>query len=70
MMGILTDKEGHMTNIGLDRMEVRAVFRRNLVGKLEDASFIDDIADAVGQAIEENNRRLWETVQQALKKGE
>ena len=54
--------------IGLDRMEVRAVFRRNLIGSLEETSLIDHIADAVGEVIEENNKKLWETLQKALGK--
>jgi len=57
-----------MTKIGLDRMQVRAVFRRSLVGSLEETSLIDNIADAVGVVIEENNKKLWETLQEALKK--
>ena len=57
-----------MTKIGLDRMDVRAVFRRRLVGKMEELSLIDCIADAVGEVIEENNNRLWETFKEALKK--
>lgn len=55
-----------MTKIGLDRMEVRAVFRRSLIGSFEELSLIDHIADAVGEVIEE--KKLWETLQEALKK--
>ena len=57
-----------MTKIGLDRMEVRAVFRRSLIGSFEELSLIDHIADVVGEVIEENNKKLWETLQEALKK--
>jgi hypothetical protein len=57
-----------MTKIGLDRMEVRAVFRRSLIGSFEELFLIDHIADAVGEVIEENNKKLWETLQEALKK--
>ncbi|MFC1910367.1 hypothetical protein ACFLXC_03630 [Chloroflexota bacterium] len=57
-----------MTKIGLDRMDVRVVFRRSLTGKLEELSLIDHIATAMGQVIEENNKKLWETFQEALKK--
>ena len=65
---ILADKEVYMTKIGLDRMGVRAVFRRSLVGRLVEPCLIDCIADAVSEVIEENNKKLWETLQEALKK--
>ena len=65
---IVAEKERNMTKIGLDRMEVRAVFRRSLIGSFEELSLIDHIADAVGEVIEENNKKLWETLQEALKK--
>ena len=54
--------------IGLDRMEVRAIFRRKLFGRLEETSLIDCVADVVGEVVEENNKKLWETLQEALKK--
>jgi hypothetical protein len=57
-----------MTKIGLDRMEVRAVFKRSFVGSIEEQSLIDHIANAVGEVIEENNKKLWETLLEALKK--
>ncbi len=55
-------------NIGLDKMEVRAVFKRSVVGRLEDLSLIECIADAVGNVIEANNNRIWETLKEATKK--
>ena len=55
-------------NIGLDKMEVRAIFRRTVVGRLKDLSLIDYIADAVANVIEENNKRILETLQEATKK--
>ena len=57
-----------MTNIGLDKMEAKAVFRRSLDGKLEDIHLIDCIANAVGKVIEENNEKLWERFQEVLDK--
>ena len=57
-----------MTKIGLGKMDVRAVFRRNLVGKFGELSSIDYIADAVCEVMEENNNKLWESLQEALKK--
>lgn len=65
---IIDEKERYMTKIGIDRMDARAVFRRRLVGRLEELSLIDCIADAVGEVVEENNKKLWETLQEALKK--
>ena len=67
---ILANKERNMRNIGLDRMDVRAVFRRTLASRLDDLSFIDCIADAVGNVLEENNSKLWEMFQEAIKKGD
>lgn len=57
-----------MDKLGLSKMDVRAVFRRNLVGKLEELSLMDSIADAVSEVVEENNNKLWESFQEALKK--
>ena len=55
-------------NIGLDKIEVKAIFKRTVVGRSEDLSLIDYIADAVGNVIEDNNKRIWETLQEATKK--
>ena len=55
-------------NIGLDKIEVKAIFKRTVVGRLEDLSLIDYIGDAVGNVIEDNNKRIWETLQEATKK--
>ena len=51
-----------MKNIGIDKMEVRAIFRRTLASRSVsiESPLLDSIADAVGQVIEENNRRLLE----------
>ena len=57
-----------MEKVGLGKMEVRAVFRRSLFGKLEELSLIDSIADAVCEVIEENNNKLRESLQEALSK--
>lgn len=57
-----------MEKIGLGKMDVRAIFRRNLVSKLEEPSLTDCIADAVYEVVEENNNKLWESLQEALKK--
>ncbi len=51
-----------MKKFGIDRVEVRAIFRRTLASRSVpvESSVLDCIADAVGQVIEENNRRLLE----------
>ena len=58
-----------MMKIGLDSMEVRAVFRRSLTGKLEGKPLMDRIAYALGEVVEKNNKKLWETLQESLKEG-
>lgn len=59
-----------MANLGLDRMQVQAVFRRTLSGKLKenDIDFVDYLANTVGEVIEENNKKLWEQFQDYLKR--
>jgi len=57
-----------MTKIGLDRMETKAVFRRSITARLAEVSLLDCIADAVGEVVEENNKKLWEALQEVLKK--
>lgn len=55
--------------IGLDKMEVRAIFRRNFVGKTEEEPFrLDYMADAVSEVIKENNKKSWRNLQEAIKK--
>ncbi len=69
---ILAEKEIYMTKFGLDRMEVRAVFRRTLSlhGRIkeEDIDFIDHLANAVGEVVEENNKKLWGQFEDYLKR--
>ncbi len=47
---------------GLDKIEVRNIFRRNLVGRVkistEESSLMECIADAVAETIRDNNIRL------------
>ena len=54
--------------VGLNKMEVRAIFKRNIVGEVKQSPLIDYIAEAVGNVIEENNKKLWENLQEASKK--
>ncbi|MFH1032242.1 MAG: hypothetical protein V1767_06750 [Chloroflexota bacterium] len=51
-----------MAKLGLDRMQVQAVFRRSLSSKVkeEEIDFLDYLANTVGEVIEENNKKLWE----------
>ncbi len=52
-----------MRKIGLDKMEVRAVLRRTISSRLEESPpFLECIADAIAEVIEENNKRLWEAL--------
>ena len=49
-----------MKKIGLDKLDVVAVFRRTLADRVEEDPLVNSIARAVGEAIEENNKKLWE----------
>ena len=61
-MQLDTIKGGNVSKTGVDRMEVRAIFRRKLVGKPLESSLVDCIADAVAEVIEENNQRLLQEI--------
>jgi len=47
-----------MSNTLMDRSEVRAFFKRNIACRSIEPSLLECIADAVGEVIEENNKRL------------
>jgi len=49
-----------MKRIGLGKLDAVTVFRRTFAGKVEEDPLINSIAKAVGEVIEENNRRLLE----------
>lgn len=51
-----------MKKIGLDELDVIAVFRRTYADRVVDNPLIDSIAKSVGEVIEENNRRLLEEI--------
>jgi hypothetical protein len=55
-------KEIEMKKIGLDELDVIAVFRRTYADRVVDNPLIDSIAKSVGEVIEENNRRLLEEI--------
>ena len=63
-------KEKRMMRLGLDRMQVKAVFRRTLSGRLDekDVDLMDYLANTVGEVIEENNKKLCEQLEQYLKR--
>jgi len=49
-----------MRKVGLDRLEVITIFRRTFADKVTEDSLINSIARAVGEVIEENNKKLLE----------
>ena len=53
-----------MIRLGIDKLEVQAVFKRtqSLSGMLKkkDDNLIACLANAVGEVIEENNKKLYE----------
>ncbi len=49
-----------MNKIGLSKWDVTIVFKRTFGDKVEKDPLVDSIARAVGEVIEENNRRILE----------
>jgi hypothetical protein len=47
-----------MRKIGLDRQDAIMIFRRTFADKAVDDPLVNSIAKAVGEIIEENNRKL------------
>jgi len=47
-----------MRKIGLDRQDAIMIFRRTFADKVVDDPLVSSIAKAVGEIIEENNRKL------------
>ncbi len=47
-----------MRKIGLDRQDAITIFRRTFADKAVDDPLVNSIAKAVGEIIEENNRKL------------
>lgn len=58
-----------MRKIGLDKLEVVAVFRRTFKDRVMEDALISSIAKVVGEVIEENKKRLLEDLVGASKKG-
>ena len=49
-----------MNKIGLGKYDVMTIFRRTFVNKVEGDPLINSVAKAVGEVIEENNKRILE----------
>jgi len=49
-----------MNKIGLGKYDVLTIFRRTFAHKVEADPLINSIANAVGEVIEENNKRILE----------
>ena len=47
-----------MRKIGLDRQDVITIFRRTFADKAVDDPLVNSIAKAVGEIIEENNKKI------------
>ena len=58
-----------MDKIGLDKLDVITVFQRILTDRVTEDPLINSIAMAVGEVIEENNKRLLKNILGTLKRG-
>ncbi len=58
-----------MRKVGLSRWDVMTIFRRTFADKVEKDPLINSIANAVGEVIEENNKRLSEGLADNSRKG-
>ena len=58
-----------MRRVGLDREEVIMIFRRTFGDRVIEEPLINSIAKAVGEVIEENNKKLLDEFVIILKKG-
>ena len=47
-----------MKKVGLDKLDVITIFKRTFANKVMEDAFINSIAKAVGETIEENNKKL------------
>ncbi|MBA7482128.1 MAG: hypothetical protein GH158_03175 [Dehalococcoidia bacterium] len=64
-----SEKEVKMKKIGLDKLDVITVFERTFADRVMEDPLINHIARAVGEVIEENNKKLLEEFTGALKGG-
>ena len=51
-----------MGDVGLNKLDVIAIFRRTLADRVTADPLVNSIARAVGEVIEENNRKLLEHI--------
>jgi len=58
-----------MKKIGLDKLDVITVFERTFADRVMEDTLINHIARAVGEVIEENNKKLLEELTGVLKGG-
>ena len=58
-----------MKKIGLDKLDVITIFGRTFADRVMEDPLINYIAKAVGEVIEENNKKLLEELTGALKGG-
>ena len=63
-------KEVKVKKIGLDKLDVIVVFRKTFGGRVLEDDLIKSIAEAVGEAIEENNRKLLEELMHGSTRGD
>jgi hypothetical protein len=67
LTGTVRSWEAKMNKVGLSKWDVMTVFRRTFGDKVEKDLLIDSIAKAIGEVIEENNKRLLEDIAGHLK---
>jgi hypothetical protein len=58
-----------MRKIGLDRQDAITIFRRTFADKAVDDPLVNSIAKAVGEIIEENNKKLLDDLAGSSEEG-
>jgi hypothetical protein len=64
----LNIKEVKMRKVGLDRLDVITTFRRTFADRVMEDPLINSIARAVGEVIEENNKKLLDELASTSKR--
>jgi len=57
-----------METIGLNKLDVITIFQRTLADRTTEDPLVNSIAMAVGEVIEENNKRLSDNILEILKR--
>ncbi len=57
-----------MEKIGLNKLDVITIFQRTLADRTTEDPLVNSIAMAVGEVIEENNKRLSDNILEILKR--